>query len=711
MTRPSRGAPYRQNEYSPQRDRDSAFDSYQRRFGGNEFTGSWETTALRKAIEKFKRPDQMPQQLVYLGTSQEVADGLVEKFTEQVLLGKIPELSKDKVIQMAMNSLEPGMTFKSMGVTKEEAAASSLERAFWNAFCIHFENELPQGTKFLMGQLRDISDLRFPAEWNPKARLMKRKIIMHVGPTNSGKTYNALKRLQEAESGAYLSPLRLLAHEVFDKMNHNGTPCNLVTGEERRYGVHDAEGKPCPREAKVVSSTVEMVDLNRIIEVAVVDEIQMLADPDRGWAWVHALLGLPAKEIHLCGEPTVVGLVKKICALTNEEVEVQQYNRLSQLELQEQSIRGDLSKIQKGDCVVTFSRNNIFMLKKAIEAETGLRCAVAYGNLPPESRSAQAKLFNNPDSGYDVLVASDAIGMGLNLNIKRIIFESVEKFDGKVVRSLSLTQLKQIAGRAGRFGTDYAVGKATTLLQNDVPVLQRALAAPMTDLPRAALQPTADMLEKFAVLMPGVPFSHVLRTFDRMSQNSDVFFPALFRTMIGAAEVVDSVKLTIHERISFISAPIQLRNEAVVVAARKIALAVSHSNELPIDQLVHLPRPGPDGEKDLILKSLEVSHRTIMLYLWLSTRFPHVLTGGLESEAAMMKVRCEELIEIALAKERAKMREKAIERQLKRDQKEKSSSSPFNKEDVDRAAREELAKSELTAKGGFEERDEGRDDF
>lgn len=238
---------------------------------------------------------------------------------------------------------------------------------------------------------------------------------MHVGPTNSGKTHHALLRLQAAESGAYLSPLRLLAHEVFERMNEAGTSCNLVTGEERRYGVFNAEGKPEPRAAKVTSCTIEMVDLNKKIEVAVVDEIQMLADPDRGWAWTHALLSLPAQEIHLCGEPTVVNLVKNICKLTNEEVEVHEYNRLSKLEVQDTSLYGDLSKIQKGDCVVTFSRKNIFLLKRAIEAETNLRCAVAYGSLPPESRSTQAKLFNDPNSGYDVLVASDAIGMGLNL--------------------------------------------------------------------------------------------------------------------------------------------------------------------------------------------------------------------------------------------------------------------------------------------------------
>ncbi|KAI8597000.1 P-loop containing nucleoside triphosphate hydrolase protein [Dissophora ornata] len=465
--------------------------------------------------------------------------------------------------------------------------------------------------------MRTIADLRFPAEWSPVARLMKRKIIMHVGPTNSGKTHNALLRLQAAESGAYLSPLRLLAHEVFERMNKEGTPCNLVTGEERRYGVYNANGEPDPTAAKVISSTIEMANLDRKVDVAVIDEIQMLADPERGWAWTQALISLPAQEVHLCGEPTVVELVKKICAMTNEEVIVNQYNRLSKLELQEESLNRDFKNIEKGDCVVTFSRKNIFMVKKAIEAETRLRCAVAYGGLPPESRTQQAKLFNDPNSGYDVLVASDAIGMGLNLNIRRIIFEAVEKFDGSNVRTLSLTQLKQIAGRAGRFGTDYAVGKATTLLQGDIPTLKRALAIPMIEITRAAIQPTAEMIEEFSVQMPGAPFSHVLRMFEMMSRNSPLFFPAHYRSMIAAAELVDPVQMSVRERIPFISAPIQVRIPLVATASVKMARAVGDSRPLTIDDVIDLPAEGAKKMQKLDLKHLESTHRIIMLYLWL----------------------------------------------------------------------------------------------
>lgn len=203
---------------------------------------------------------------------------------------------------------------------------------------------------------------------------MIRKIILHVGPTNSGKTYRALKRLESAESGIYCGPLRLLAHEIYDKMNEKGIACNLLTGEERR------ESGPF---APLTSSTVEMASLGKTLDVAVIDEIQMIGDPDRGWAWTQAVLGLKAKEIHLCGEASAVPLIKKICETLDEEVVVNEYSRLTPFEVTENSLLGDLSKIKKGDCVVAFSRKEIFSLKKKIESLTGLKCAVAYGGLPP----------------------------------------------------------------------------------------------------------------------------------------------------------------------------------------------------------------------------------------------------------------------------------------------------------------------------------------
>lgn len=250
-------------------------------------------------------------------------------------------------------------------------------------------------------------DFRFPGEWYPRARELQRVIHLHVGPTNSGKTYHALKALEQAESGLYAGPLRLLAHEVYNRMNASGKGCNLVTGDEQ---ILSDGGR-----ARISSCTVEMVPLNEMLDVAVIDEIQMIGDEHRGWAWTQALLGVRAKEIHLCGEERALPLVRDLVASIGDKLEVHTYSRLSPLRTMSTSLHGNLENLQKGDCVVVFSRVRIHAMKARIELLTGRRVAIVYGGLPPEVRSQQASLFNDPNNDYDYLVASDAIGMGLNL--------------------------------------------------------------------------------------------------------------------------------------------------------------------------------------------------------------------------------------------------------------------------------------------------------
>ena len=249
-----------------------------------------------------------------------------------------------------------------------------------------------------------LADLRYPVEWYPATRAMRRKFIMHVGPTNSGKTYQALKRLEQAESGIYAGPLRLLAHEVFTRLNAKGMKSDLITGDEK----NEQEG------ASLKSCTVEMVPLNVDVDVAVIDEIQMIGHRERGWAWTQAVLGLKAKEIHLCGEERSVPLMRELVASMGDELEINTYKRLSPLETSA-SLRGRLANLKKGDCVVVFSVVGIHAMKRDIEKATQKRVAIVYGSLPPEIRAQQAKLFNDPENDYDFLVASDAIGMGLNL--------------------------------------------------------------------------------------------------------------------------------------------------------------------------------------------------------------------------------------------------------------------------------------------------------
>jgi ATP-dependent RNA helicase SUPV3L1/SUV3 len=270
------------------------------------------------------------------------------------------------------------------------------------------------GSRFTRAELenqKELANLCYPAEWYPATRQVSRTVHLHVGPTNSGKTYHALKRLEEATSGVYLGPLRLLAHEVYTRLNAKGRLCALVTGEEQRVPDMTPEER-----VEMWSCTVEMAPLNKTLDVAVIDEIQMINHPERGWAWTQAFLGIQAKEVHVCGEARTVPIIRELCALVGDKVEVHEYKRLSPLRVAKQSLGGRLkNKLEKGDCIVSFSVLGIHALRKTVEQATGRKCAVVYGGLPPEVRAQQARLFNDPDNEYDFLVASDAIGMGLNL--------------------------------------------------------------------------------------------------------------------------------------------------------------------------------------------------------------------------------------------------------------------------------------------------------
>ena len=268
----------------------------------------------------------------------------------------------------------------------------------------------PDAALAKLHHLAQLTDLRYPGEDYPLARQQRRKIVLHVGPTNSGKTHAALVALARARTGCYAGPLRLLAHEVFSRFNEGKIGdegkrvCNLVTGEERK--VLDPYGG-------LSSCTVEMFPLSTQLDVGVIDEIQMIGDPQRGTAWTNAVVGSQCAVLHLCGEESVVDLVQNIARDLGDECIVKRYSRLSPLQVAPESLHSDLAKIRAGDCLVTFSRNNIFAFKRVVEEKTGLRVAVAYGGLPPEVREEQARAFN--EGQYDVLVASDAVGMGLNL--------------------------------------------------------------------------------------------------------------------------------------------------------------------------------------------------------------------------------------------------------------------------------------------------------
>lgn len=286
-----------------------------------------------------------------------------------------------------------------------------------------------------------------PMEAFPLARTMDRHFIIHVGPTNSGKTHDALDALIAAESGCYLGPLRLLAFEQYEYLNRAGCVCSLRTGEEHS----DLPG------AKHVSSTIEMADYHKPIDVAVIDEAQMLADRDRGHRWTSAILGIPAKEVHVCLAPHALKVVISLIELAEDTYEVDSHERLVPLK----NDRGRCSLpegARPGDAIVVFSRRSVHRTAKLLQ-DQGLRPSLIYGALPYDVRHEEARRFDAGET--DVVVATDAIGMGMNLPIARIIFAEQQKYDGRELRDLKPEEIQQIAGRAGRFGR-YDVGYYTS---------------------------------------------------------------------------------------------------------------------------------------------------------------------------------------------------------------------------------------------------------
>jgi ATP-dependent RNA helicase SUPV3L1/SUV3 len=288
-------------------------------------------------------------------------------------------------------------------------------------------------------------DRVFPS--NPKneyedARKFKRMFYLHLGETNTGKTYNAMVRLKEAKKGVYLSPLRILALENFEKLNREGVKCNLATGEEE-ISIENAAHLCC---------TIEKLDISEEYEVAIIDEIQMIDNDQRGAAWTRAVLALKSKEIHICGAANARKLIIKIIEDCSEEYEVIEYKREVPLEVEDISFA--YKGIESGDALVTFSKKKVLELAYHY-SNLGIKASLIYGDLPPEVRKKQYNQFISKES--TILICTDAIGMGVNLPIKRIIFMDIKKFDGNEIRYLSSQEVKQIAGRAGRKGI-YEVG-------------------------------------------------------------------------------------------------------------------------------------------------------------------------------------------------------------------------------------------------------------
>ena len=266
---------------------------------------------------------------------------------------------------------------------------------------------------------------------------MKKKITAVLGPTNTGKTHLAIDTMLNFESGILGFPLRLLAREVYDKVLKmtDTSKVALITGEE----------KIIPSNPKYYLCTVESMPINKSVEFIAVDEIQMCADAERGHIFTDRLLNLRGEKLTMFLGSHVM---KNIIESLDEDVEFiskERYSKLSYVGHKK------ISRLNRKSAIIAFSMEDVYAIAELVRRQKG-GSAIIMGSLSPKTRNSQVQLYQSGDVDY--LVATDAIGMGINMDLDNVYFSNLKKFDGKKLRQLNLSEISQIAGRAGRYLND-----------------------------------------------------------------------------------------------------------------------------------------------------------------------------------------------------------------------------------------------------------------
>ena len=271
--------------------------------------------------------------------------------------------------------------------------------------------------------------------------MTKNKITAVLGPTNTGKTFLAIETMLSFSSGMMGFPLRLLAREVYDKVVKKTDPNKvaLITGEE----------KIIPSNAKYYFCTVESMPIEKDLEFVGIDEIQMCSDHERGHIFTDRLLNLRGEKLTMfMGSNSMKNIIDKL----DGDIEYIDRKRLSKLSY---SGHKKISRIERKSVIIAFSAEEVYAIAELIRRQKG-GAAIVMGSLSPKTRNSQVNLYQSGDVDY--LVATDAIGMGINMDLNNVFFSSIKKFDGKKIRRLRLSEIAQIAGRAGRYLNDGSFG-------------------------------------------------------------------------------------------------------------------------------------------------------------------------------------------------------------------------------------------------------------
>ena len=289
--------------------------------------------------------------------------------------------------------------------------------------------------------------------------IKSQKIIALLGPTNTGKTYVAIEKMLEFDTGIFGLPLRLLAREVYDK-------CVAKVGNEK-VALITGEEKIIPSTASYFICTVESMPKNKEVDFVAIDEIQMCADRERGHVFTERLLEFRGrKQTMFLGSQVMAKLINEL--VNNVEFEKKErYSKLSYSGIKK------ISRLDRKVAIIAFSIEEVYAIAELVRRQKG-GAAVIMGSLSPKTRNSQVGLYQSGDVDY--LIATDAIGMGLNMDINEIYFSNLKKFDGKKTRRLNLVEMSQIAGRAGRYKNDGGfgtTGDCETLNSDEIEKIQK----------------------------------------------------------------------------------------------------------------------------------------------------------------------------------------------------------------------------------------------
>lgn len=424
----------------------------------------------------------------------------------------------------------------------------------------------------------------FGQEYQPSIRRNIR-FVLHIGETNTGKTHHALEKMKAASSGLYLAPLRLLALEVFDKLNQEDTLCSLKTGEEEKIVAG----------ASHISCTVEMFHEKEFFDCIVIDEAQMITDKDRGFSWYKAITKANANEVHIIGSNNVKEILLEL--LGDSSIEIFEYTRDVPLEVEKREFK--FSRVDKGDALICFSRKKVLETASRLE-NSGHSVSMIYGSMPPETRKKQVHRFNSGESS--IIVSTDAIGMGLNLPIKRVIFLENEKFDGQKRRLLTSQEVKQIAGRAGRKGI-YDVGKVAFV--TNIKKMWDLLVGEDKPIQTFSVAPTSTVFDRFQTYYRDLgTFFELWDKFEspKGTKKASLSEERELYEKIRGSEI--EAKLSIMDLYGFLHLPFSKKEPQLIWQWEQTMLAIIDGAELPELLL-----------KNRNLEELELSYKAIGLHL------------------------------------------------------------------------------------------------